>query len=429
MPKAGILALQTVCISSSERVHLKLRSLRTILILLVPILLVAAPVLWSGTRSEIAHWYLAAAANAVELGKGDPEESIESARAWEPEVERLADYWTVRIRQLAKSPEKLSSLNLKQVPPELKAEVSSKLAHDLARIGMFQQAAEALRELLGESAKKVVFYWDLLISDAYLESGASQALELIREAIESNPNDDTMRYALSAQYANIFSENEEFDAALDAYKIQFGDDYARDRITLNTLAYSRALALRELDAALVDIDEALTYAPQDASMRDTRAWVLYQLGRYEDALKDADFAVKEFEKPTLTNWLQGQLSQAAAQSTNATPATTEGKAKSPSEDKKEEKDDEVAAEKQSDSEIESSTEATRLDNLLNQEATKHGGAHRYATVAATDPLTWTRGVIHYHRAKILEKLGRSDEAKVDWDYLEQHNLPPDDRLH
>ena len=34
------------------------------LILLVPIGLVAGPVLWAGMRSEIALWYLAAAANA-----------------------------------------------------------------------------------------------------------------------------------------------------------------------------------------------------------------------------------------------------------------------------------------------------------------------------------------------------------------------------
>ena len=53
------------------------------LILLVPIGLVAGPVLWAGMRSEIALWFLAAAANAIDLGQGDADRAIESALAFE----------------------------------------------------------------------------------------------------------------------------------------------------------------------------------------------------------------------------------------------------------------------------------------------------------------------------------------------------------
>ncbi len=409
---------------------MKSRRLATALILLVPVALVAAPVLKSGMRSEIAHWHLAAAANAIELGTGDGEASIEAARAWDPEIEKLSDYWTVRVRQLAASVITRDSLNLGAVPPELARTVSSELARDLARRGKFRQAAAAIRELLGEKADQDLLYWELLVSDAYLESSASHAIELIREAIELNPDPSnpvnlSLRYSPAAKYALIFSEDEEFDAALDAYKIQFGEDYVRDRQTLNTLAYTRALALRELDQALVDINEALTYAPEDPSMRDTRAWVYYQMGRYEEALADADFAVKEFEKPTLTNWLQSQLVQAAAsvpkETSGQDPTATAGN-----------QPDQNAAE----SNDTAQTDAVRMDtvqtdNELDELAKGdvRDGAEQYVSAMQADPLIWTRGVIHYHRAQILEKLGRSEEARADWDFLKKHRLPPDDRLH
>jgi hypothetical protein len=53
----------------------------------------------------------------------------------------------------------------------------------------------------------------------------------------------------------------------------------------------------------------------------------------------------------------------------------------------------------------------------------------YLTQYNVDKLTWSRGVLRYHRAMILEKLGRTDEANSDWKWIEEKRLPPDDRLH
>lgn len=433
---------------------MKSRSLGTALILLAPIALVAAPVLWRGTRSEIAHWYLAAAANAVELGTGDADASIAKAQAWDPEVKKLQDYWTVRILQIAKDPsvDQPATDVLKDVPPELAPDIAAKVARDLARRGQFKQAVTTYRELLGEAALKDAFYWDLKISDAYLENGAAQALALIREAIELNPQDTSMRYALAKQYAMIFTNDEEFDAALDAFKIQFGEDFPRERDTLNTLAYARAVAHRELDEALVDINEALTYAPQDPSLRDTRAWVLYQLGKYEEALVDADFAVKEMEKPTLLNWLNSQMTQAATAAPRAQAAQKEKEADD-AKDKEFTADDNkavAATEKTTDKTAETTAQDSKrttgstlteeekqaefdaekhIRELLGLDASSKIKEKTYLTELTADPTIWTRGVIRYHRAKILEKLGRSEEARADWDYLESNHLPPDDRLH
>jgi hypothetical protein len=38
---------------------------------------------------------------------------------------------------------------------------------------------------------------------------------------------------------------------------------------------------------------------------------------------------------------------------------------------------------------------------------------------------WSLGVLHFHRAKILESLGRDKEAQQDWDWLTENQLPLD----
>lgn len=51
------------------------------------------------------------------------------------------------------------------------------------------------------------------------------------------------------------------------------------------------------------------------------------------------------------------------------------------------------------------------------------------TAPEAGQLLWSAGVCHYHRAKILEGLGRSEQAEPDWQWLKQNKLPADDRLH
>jgi tetratricopeptide (TPR) repeat protein len=401
------------------------------LILLIPIGLVAGPVLSAGLRSEIAHWYLAAAANAIELGKGDPEKAIESARSWDPNLGKLQDYWTVRLRQL-KTKSAGTSLNeltelLKEVPDERKTEMGATLARDLGNRGEFELAAEVLHSLLGEEALKNIFYWDAKISAALNSQGAASAIIALREAVETNPNNTQLREVLAEQYALILAAKNEFDSALEAYKILFGEKYARDVVTLNTLAYSRALAHVELDEALVDIDKALSFQPKEPGMRDTRAWVLYHMGRYEEALVDADFAVKEMERPTLMNWLQSQLESPAIAPPASAASREDGK--SPEGD---------AALHQESNQQPKAAEVSESKQVQMNEPTLEGIAeplpdsepHQpYLTPRLAKPTIWTLGVLRYHRAKILEKLGRSAEARADWDWLEKEHLPPDDRLH
>ena len=380
------------------------------LILIVPIGLVAGPVLWTGMRSEVAHWYLAAAANAIELGRGDADKSLESARAWDPEVGKMQDYWSVRLRQLKTKTDVALMDVLKEVPDERRPEIAERLARQFGSKGDFALAADVMRVLLGEKTNQNITYWDVMISQALEEGGGAQAIQVLRDAIAANPNNSELRIVLAREFALILSDRDDFASALEAYKLWFGEKYDRDVTTLNALAYGRALANVELDQALIDIDDALGYRPDDPDLRDTRAWVYYQMGRYEEALLDANFSVKAKESPSISTLFQRLVDRmqidADASKTNSAP---------PGDTVEAIPNTEQIAESES-SYIE--PPVVMLDPPKN-----------YLTQSTASILTWSRGVVRYHRARILDKLGRIEEAEADWKWIEENRLPPDDRLH
>lgn len=374
------------------------------LILLVPIGLVAGPVLWAGLRSEIAHWYLAAGANALELGIGDVDKALESARAWDPEVGAEQDYLSVRLRQLKNDSAATLSDVVKEVPEGKKAKTAELLARQFEEGGDFALAAEVMRVLLGEKVNENITYWRVLISQALVEEDEAKGFEILREAIEANPNNPQVRTRLGALYATTLAMREDFALTLEAYKLWYGDKYDRDINTLNSLAYARALAKVELDLALTDINEALGYRPEDPNLRDTRAWVYFQLGRYDEALLDADFSVKALELPSLSNWINRQMEELQSSAEISKPESP------PSEVRVEQAEVEAMGDSQA--------PVVMLDP-----------PKIYKKRANTSSWTWTLAVMKYHRARILEAMGRSEEANADWEWIETNDLPPDDRLH
>ncbi len=394
---------------------MKIRKFGIALILLVPIGLVVGPVLGAGMRSEIAHWYIAAAANALELGKGDVDKSLQLAREWDPDVSRLQDYWSVRLRQLKSSSDVALADVLSEVPEERKEEIADRLASQFGSKGDFALAAEVMRNLLGDKAIQSIIYWDVMISQSLEEEGEAQAVQTLRAAIEANPENSTLRRVLAQEFALILSSREDFAATLEAYKLWFGEKYDRDTTTLNAMAYGRALARVELEQALTDINEALGYRPDDPDLRDTRAWVYYQMGRYEEALADADFAVRAKESPSIASWSQRLLDwlQTAAASTE-----TRAPVKQPTS---------PDAKPAPEAEPEQISETETQDGA--PPVVKLDAPDNYLTPSTTTIGMWSRGVVRYHRAKILEKLGRLEEAEADWKWIEENRLPPDDRLH
>ena len=185
----------------------------------------------------------------------------------------------------------------------------------------------------------------------------------------------TVGYAI-----DTLTRNQEFAHAVAIFELIENEAMRTDPIYLNQISYFRALAGIELDEALENINEALRLYPENEAFRDTRAWVLFQMGRPLEALEDADFAVARMTKPQTGFWsITGELY-----------------------------------------------------DYFDQWFPKQD-----VSVQSEKPLTqreapielWTEGALRYHRACILESLLRTDEAQEEWDWLEANRLPTDGTLY
>lgn len=141
---------------------------------------------------------------------------------------------------------------------------------------------------------------------------------------------------------------------------------------LNWISYLRAVANRDVETALVEIDEAFRllrengYNADQPSYLDTRGFILYRLGRYDEALEEMDRAIRLM--------------------------TSSGAANRVSEERRRRILDTREAERQSDFE---------------------------ARVLA---------VMYYHRALILEQLGESARANRDYETVRNMGFEPSPEL-
>lgn len=252
---------------------------------------------------------------------------------------------------------------------------------DLARIANLAQsdtqAAEAELQrwaAVAEDPEKARDYWLIRLEIALKRDDSLEILETVRLAQKSLPE-----YLVLSEVAySHFYKKSDYRSALEALELLYSPfkEGVSNPELLNHLAYMRSIALVDLDLALEQIDEALKYEPDSAAYLDTRAWVLFQMGKPLEALEDAQRAVqiatRAYEESEsdiaqrVFGWLNGKSS------------------------------------------------ASSSDGLLNEYEAK--------------PLVWGLGVMRYHRGRILESLGRSAEAEEDWQWLREHQLPQDDRL-
>lgn len=255
-------------------------------------------------------------------------------------------------------------------------------------------------------------YWYVLILEAYQRRDYDRMVELIAAATAVD-----QRFRWLGEYMALrLARAEQFLYAARALEATITD---RDQVspeTLNAMAYWRALAGADLDQALQDIERALKVLPDDPALRDTRAWVLFQMGRPLEALADAQFAVETMEarlRPVTDLWqrvselLRGQGTSAPQADETAAPAPA---GESPP---------------GTASAATAATEEATAPPLQEEEETNYVPLLE----GQVDPQLWSLAVLKYHRARILEALGRIEEAQQDYAWLRQHRLPTDDRLH
>lgn len=215
-------------------------------------------------------------------------------------------------------------------------------------------------------------YWIFRAEQALADSPEDVA-KVVAQAVAQNK----LNFFLADSYSQRLADHRFFKeavAVLEAGAIPELEDSPQH---LNNLAYFRALAGIDLDQALVDINRGLESDPDSPGMRDTRGWVLFQMGNPLLALEDADFAVSAITPPADAGWLDRSLAW-----------------------------------------LESQVLTHREPQESNKTLTRREAGEQL----------WIRGTLMFHRAKILEALGRTEEAERDFQWLRERHLPTDDSI-
>ena len=129
------------------------------------------------------------------------------------------------------------------------------------------------------------------------------ALEKIEKGLEWNPNDLSLLPKLAATYLGL-SDAAKAAEVSDTYleivrdkhdRIASGLNKARLASALNLSAYSNALAKKNLEEALENVERSIELAGGDAvGSIDTRGYIHYLLGNYDLAVEDTEMAVSAF---------------------------------------------------------------------------------------------------------------------------------------
>jgi len=122
---------------------------------------------------------------------------------------------------------------------------------------------------------------------------------LLREWIESDPNDANARFSLG-RYLFELESIEEAEVEMRAtFRLEPNHGPA-----LNFLGYSLAERRERLDEALELIQRALSSDAFDGAYLDSLGWVYYQMGRYTEAREPLERAVREYPMdPTILEHL------------------------------------------------------------------------------------------------------------------------------
>ena len=121
----------------------------------------------------------------------------------------------------------------------------------------------------------------------YLESvrkDIKSCYKAFDEALKYFDKNDSLRSDLYASLGDIEHERNDMKRCYKAYdkSIKYGAD---NEHVLNNYAYFLALEGRKLEKALEMSTRANELSPNNPTFLDTKAWILYKLGRYTDAKK------------------------------------------------------------------------------------------------------------------------------------------------
>lgn len=106
-----------------------------------------------------------------------------------------------------------------------------------------------------------------------------QAIDVLSIGITDSPDSEALLYTRSIAY----ERSDDIDSAVEDLETILSFDDANS-VALNALGYTLANRTTRYEEAFDLIDRALSIDPEDPAIIDSMGWVLYHMGRYEEAL-------------------------------------------------------------------------------------------------------------------------------------------------
>jgi tetratricopeptide (TPR) repeat protein len=387
----------------SEIFRTEKRSSRSVTIFAISlaILLVAYPILRVYVPGPSwARWMLAHAANERIAGRIENALSaLDKSYQLDPEIVYDSQYWKTRLEiAFGRSPVQNQEVELlvghavesmqSSTDPYRRFVIAKVLAATLLEEKRFDLAADLLDQSYKRDPAIVqdLPYWIIRMQVVFGRSPAlDHEVERVAEhAIETLKGfkDASQRSLIAMTLASTLLKKEYCDLAINVLVELLESPKKRTAEQNNLLAYCRSLSMTDLKQALVEIDLALK-KDKNPALLDTKGWVLYQSGKYEEALSYANQAVSGFSDeiksnaPELFKLLTDTRAPAlfAPKSKIESSLVTEGQ---------------------------ESRSPTKSSNTIQ---------------AALAEMAKNFAVVRLHRVRILEGLGRNEEAKQDLDWI------------
>ncbi|MBB5142721.1 tetratricopeptide repeat protein [Desulfovibrio intestinalis] len=187
---------------------------------------------------------------------------------------------------------------LDKVPPQSKAAPRAALLRIqlLGEAGKEQEALAVTRQSQKQFEDAPQF-WELEIRLLARQQQMPQALEIARKAAKKWPNNADMAFLLGSLLDESGDKKEAFKV-MEHILTLHPENYQ----ALNYVGYTLAEENRDLEKALSLLVKADELSPNQSYIVDSLAWVLYKLGRNEEALKEIRRAVKLDEHVDASIW-------------------------------------------------------------------------------------------------------------------------------
>jgi tetratricopeptide (TPR) repeat protein len=219
------------------------------------------------------------------------------------------------------------------------------------------------------------------------------------------------RRILGKQLAESASSRRDFNGAHLILTQAFSDLESKTPVERNLLAYQAALAKKDLHIALKEIDLAISDTSEpEPSLMDTKAWVLHELHRDEEAIKLMDEALKiltdQLNSIKLTPRLKIEQKSFDAFVALPGPKTPVDNKNVDSTESSDNKSSENSSDNKNDEQpvrAPDSANVLKISDIPNKELQE---------------IFKTFAVFVYHRAEILTSLKRNQEADQLFDWLE-----------